>query len=130
MSLLKHQPELGHITTFGGHPLIAAACRATLEVVTKGKLMEEALEKEQLIRELLTHKAIKEIRGKGLMLALILESDTLAKKLVQEALESGLILFFLLFEPKAVRITPPLTITKKELKKGCGQIIYLLNKLC
>jgi acetylornithine/succinyldiaminopimelate/putrescine aminotransferase len=130
MSLLKHQPELGHITTFGGHPLIAAACRATVEVVTKGKLMEEALEKEQLIRELLTHKAIKEIRGKGLMLALILESDTLAKKLVQEALESGLILFFLLFEPKAVRITPPLTITKKELKKGCGQIIYLLNKLC
>jgi acetylornithine/succinyldiaminopimelate/putrescine aminotransferase len=130
MSLLKHQPELGHITTFGGHPLIAAACRATLEVVTKGKLMEEALEKEQLIRELLTHKAIKEIRGKGLMLALILESDTLAKKLVQEALESGLILFFLLFEPKAVRITPPLTITKKELKKGCGQIISLLNKLC
>jgi acetylornithine/succinyldiaminopimelate/putrescine aminotransferase len=130
MSLLKHQPELGHITTFGGHPLIAAACRATLEVVTKGKLMEEALEKEQLIRELLTHKAIKEIRGKGLMLALILESDTLAKKLVQEALESGLILFFLLFEPKAVRSTPPLTITKKELKKGCGQIIYLLNKLC
>jgi acetylornithine/succinyldiaminopimelate/putrescine aminotransferase len=130
MSLLKHQPELGHITTFGGHPLIAAACRATLEVVTKGKLMDEALEKEHLIREILTHKAITEIRGKGLMLALILESDTLAKKLVQEALGSGLILFFLLFEPKAVRITPPLTITKKELKKGCGQIISLLNKLC
>lgn len=130
MNLLKQQPELGHITTFGGHPLIAAACRATLEVVTKGKLMEEALEKEQLIRELLTHKAIKEIRGKGLMLALILESDTLAKKLVQEALNSGLILFFLLFEPKAVRITPPLTITKKELKKGCKQIVSLLNKLC
>jgi len=130
MSLLKHQPELGHITTFGGHPLIAAACRATLEVVTKGKLMDEALEKEHLVREILTHKAITEIRGKGLMLALILESDTLAKKLVQEALGSGLILFFLLFEPKAVRITPPLTITKKELKKGCGQIISLLNKLC
>ena len=130
MNLLKHQPELGHITTFGGHPLIASACRATLEVVTKGKLMEEALEKEQLIRELLTHKTITEIRGKGLMLALILESDTLAKKLVQEALNSGLILFFLLFEPKAVRITPPLTITKKELKKGCEQIISLLNKLC
>jgi len=130
MNLLKHQPELGHITTFGGHPLIASACRATLEVVTKGTLMEEAIEKEQLIRELLTHKTITEIRGKGLMLALILESDILAKKLVQEALNSGLILFFLLFEPKAVRITPPLTITKKELKKGCEQIVSLLNKLC
>jgi len=121
---------MGHITTFGGHPLIAAACRATLEEVTKGSLMNEALEKELLIRELLVHPAITEIRGKGLMLALIMESDSIAKKLVEAALEAGLILFFLLFEPKAVRITPPLTISKKELTKGCKQIITLLNRLC
>lgn len=130
MQLLQSEPELGHITTFGGHPLIAAACRATLEEVTKGPLMHEALEKEQLIRELLVHPAITEIRGKGLMLALIMESDSIAKKLVEAALEAGLILFFLLFEPKAVRITPPLTISKKELTKGCKQIITLLNRLC
>ena len=130
MKLLQHTPELGHITTFGGHPLIAAACRATLETVTNGSLMNEALEKEQIVRSLLVHPAITEIRGKGLMLALIMESDALAKRLVQAALDSGLILFFLLFEPKAVRITPPLTITKKELTKGCHQILSILDKLC
>lgn len=130
MQLLQSKPELGHITTFGGHPLIAAACRATLEVVTKGSLMEEALDKEQLIRSLLVHPSIIEIRGKGLMLALIMKTDLLAKKLVQAALESGLILFFLLFEPKAVRITPPLTISKKELTKGCKQILSLLDRVC
>ena len=93
-------------------------------------LIPQTLEKERFIRECLQHKGIEEIRGKGLMLALIITSEELAKKLVRIALERGLLLFFLLFEKRAVRITPPLTISKKELKKGCDTILKILDEIC
>ena len=93
-------------------------------------LIPQTLEKERFIRECLQHKGIEEIRGKGLMLALIITSEDLAKKLVRIALERGLLLFFLLFEKRAVRITPPLTISKKELKKGCDTILKVLDEIC
>jgi acetylornithine/N-succinyldiaminopimelate aminotransferase len=80
MATLKENPSLGHITTFGGNPVIAAACRATLSTIINGKLIGETLEKEQLFRTLLVHNKIKEIRGKGLMLALMLETPEDAKK--------------------------------------------------
>ena len=130
MNLLQDKPILGHITTFGGHPVIAAACHATLKTLLQSNLISETLEKEQYIREQLQHKGIKEIRGKGLMLALILEKPEIAQHLVKIALERGLLLFFLLFENRAVRLTPPLTISKKELKKGCDVIINILNEIC
>ncbi|MGB0773205.1 MAG: aspartate aminotransferase family protein [Flavobacteriaceae bacterium] len=130
MDLLQDKPILGHITTFGGHPVIAAACHATLQTLLKSDLMAQTLEKERFIREYLQHKGIEEIRGKGLMLALIMTSEELAKELVRIALERGLLLFFLLFEKRAVRITPPLTISKKELKKGCDIILHILDEIC
>ena len=130
MNLLQDKPILGHITTFGGHPVIAAACHATLKTLLQGNLIAETLEKEQYIRELLQHKGIQEIRGKGLMLALILPTPELAQQLVKIALERGLLLFFLLFEKRAVRVTPPLTISKKELKKGCEIIANILDEIC
>ena len=130
MKLLQDKPILGHITTFGGHPVIAAACHATLKTLLQSNLISETLEKEQYVREQLQHKGIKEIRGKGLMLALILEKPEIAQHLVKIALERGLLLFFLLFENRAVRLTPPLTISKKELKKGCDVIINILNEIC
>ena len=130
MNLLQDKPILGHITTFGGHPVIAAACHATLKTLLQSNLISETLEKEQYIREQLQHKGIKEIRGKGLMLALILEKPEIAQHLVKIALERGLLLFFLLFENRAVRVTPPLTISKKELKKGCDVIINILDEIC
>jgi len=129
MDLLQDAPKLGHITTFGGHPVIAAAALATLQEVTKGKLMQEALEKETLLKQKLKHPLIKEIRGKGLMIALIMENENLANTLVLEAQNKGLILFWLLFEPKAVRITPPLTITNQEIIIGCSIIIEILNTI-
>lgn len=130
MDLLQDKPILGHITTFGGHPVIAAACHATLQTLLKSDLMAQTLEKERFVREYLQHKGIEEIRGKGLMIALIMTSEELAKELVRIALERGLLLFFLLFEKRAVRITPPLTISKKELKKGCDIILHILDEIC
>jgi len=130
MSLLQDNPKMGHITTFGGNPLIAASALATLKEVVNSNLMQETLEKEKLIKDLLLqHPLIKEVRGRGLMLAAITKSAEVTNHVVLEAQKQGLILFWLLFEPKAVRITPPLTISKDELKKGCGIIIDILNKL-
>ena len=96
MNLLQDKPILGHITTFGGHPVIAAACHATLKTLLQSNLIAETLEKEQYIRQQLQHRGIQEIRGKGLMLALILPTPEHAQQLVKIALERGLLLFFLL----------------------------------
>ncbi|MFD0798615.1 aspartate aminotransferase family protein [Maribacter chungangensis] len=128
MKSFQNSPKLGHITTFGGNPVIAAACLATLNELLQTKLMEETLVKEKLFRTLLVHPAIKEIRGKGLMLALIMEDAEKANELVLSAKENQLILFWLLFEPKAVRISPPLTITTAEIEKGCTLILSILNR--
>lgn len=127
MESLQHSPKLGHITTFGGNPVIAAACLATLNELLGTTIIEECLEKEKLFRTLLVHPTIREIRGKGLMLALIMEDADKANELVLKAKEKKLILFWLLFEPKAVRISPPLTISIEDIKKGCGIILEILN---
>ncbi len=129
MTLLEDKPKLGHITTFGGHPVIAAAALATLKEITESNLMQKALEKEILIRQKLVHPLIKEIRGKGLMLALIVKNTDVCNQLVLSCQDNGLILFWLLFEPKAVRITPPLTISNSEIIEGCNTIIKILNNI-
>ncbi|MEM8848331.1 MAG: aminotransferase class III-fold pyridoxal phosphate-dependent enzyme [Bacteroidota bacterium] len=128
MASLQDNPKLGHITTFGGNPVIAAASLATLRELTESKLIEQTLEKENYFRTLLVHPLIKEVRGKGLMLAVLFESDEIANYLVLSAAKKHLILFWLLFEPKAVRISPPLTISMEEIEQGCKQIIEILNK--
>ena len=129
MKMLEDKPKLGHITTFGGHPLIAASCLATLRVIRDSKLMQEIPEKEALFRFELSHPRIKSIRGKGLMLAPILENSELANQVVLKSIERGLLLFWLLWEKKALRISPPLTISKKEIKKGCAIIRSVLDEI-
>lgn len=127
MKTLQDHPKLGHITTFGGNAVIAAASLATLQEITESQLISETLEKEKYFRNKLVHPLIKEIRGKGLMLALIMETAEIANHLVLTAAKQHLILFWLLFEPRAVRISPPLTISMKEIELGCDQIISILN---
>lgn len=129
MSCLKENPKLGHITTFGGHPVIAAAALATLEELFSSNLIDRTIENEKLIRKLLVHPLITEIRGKGLMLAVMVETDEIASKVILKCLEKGLLLFWLLFEGKAIRVTPPLTITEDEIYKGCNIIIEVLNEV-
>ena len=129
MDLLSHNPKLGHITTFGGHPVIAAACLATLQEITETDLMQQALEKEKLFRKTLIHPLIKEIRGKGLMLAAMTESPEITTEIILKCQDKGLILFWLLFEGSAIRITPPLTISNEEILIGCGIILEVLNEI-
>lgn len=129
MNLLKDKPKLGHITTFGGHPVIAAAGVATLKEVLEKDLMQQIMVKEQLFRKLLVHPKINEIRGTGLMLAAMVETSELATKVILKCLDKGLILFWLLFDGTAIRITPPLTISEQQIKEGCNIILEVLDEI-
>ncbi len=129
MDLLSHDPKLGHITTFGGHPVIASACMATLEEILEKDYAKQSLKKEKLFRELLVHPLIKEIRGKGLMLAAMTTDAEITNQVIFKCQEKGLILFWLLFEDCAIRITPPLTISEDEIRKGCAIIIEAMNEI-
>ncbi|MDT0642888.1 aminotransferase class III-fold pyridoxal phosphate-dependent enzyme [Zunongwangia sp. F363] len=129
MDLLSDNPKMGHITTFGGNPVIAAAALATLKEITETSLMPATLQKEKLFRELLVHPLIEEIRGMGLMLAAIMKSEEVANEVILQCKEKGLILFWLLIEKRAIRITPPLTISEEEIREGCGIIIDVLKRL-
>ncbi|MBC7605507.1 MAG: aspartate aminotransferase family protein [Burkholderiales bacterium] len=129
MDLLSDNPKLGHITTFGGHPVIAAACLATLKEITETNLIAETLEKESLFRSLLVHPLIAEIRGKGLMLAAMTFNSEITNKVIFKCQEKGLILFWLLFESCAIRITPPLTISESEIREGCQIILEALDEI-
>lgn len=129
MDLLSHNPKLGHITTFGGHPVIAAACLATLQELTESNLMTEAIHKEKLFRKLLIHPLIKEVRGEGLMLAAMTDYADITTKVILKCQEKGLILFWLLFEGCAIRITPPLTISENEIEEGCQIILQVMDEI-
>ena len=129
MDLLTDNPKLGHITTFGGHPVIAAACLATLKEITETSLMADALVKEKLFRSLLVHPLLTEVRGRGLMLAAMTVSDDVTNEVILRCQDKGLILFWLLFEGKAIRITPPLTISEEEIKEGCSILLAVLDEI-
>ena len=129
MDLLSHNPKLGHITTFGGHPVIAAACLATLKEITETTIMSDALAKEKLFRELLVHPLIEEVRGKGLMLAAMTKSADITNKVILKCQDRGLILFWLLFESCAIRITPPLTISEDEIREGCAILVEVMDEV-
>ena len=128
MKSLQHSPKLGHITTFGGNPLIAAASYATLKEVLDSGLMNEVEEKEKLFRELLVHPKIKKVNGRGLMLAVELESPEYTLDVAKRCMEKGLIVFWQLYRNEFMRISPPLTISKEEIKKGCEIILEALNE--
>ncbi|WP_413997749.1 aspartate aminotransferase family protein [Flavobacterium sp. W1B] len=129
MDLLTENPKLGHITTFGGHPVIAAACLATLKEITETNLMAETLEKEKLFKSLLVHPLIQEVRGKGLMLAAMTKSAAITDEVILKCQDKGLILFWLLFEGCAIRITPPLTISEEEIREGCAIMLEVMNEV-
>lgn len=127
MHKLTYNPTLGHITTFGGNPISCTASFETLKFILKNDLSAKSLEKENIFRTILQHELIKEIRGKGLMLAVEFNNSELASYVVTESLKRGLILFYFLLTKTAIRISPPLTISNSEIEKGCNIIIELLN---
>lgn len=128
MDSLSHSPKLGHITTFGGNPLIAAASYATLKEVLESGLMNEIEEKEKLFRELLVHPKIKNINGRGLMLAVNLGTPEFTLDVAKRCMEKGLIVFWQLYRNEYLRISPPLTISINEIREGCQIILDVLNE--
>ena len=127
MHLLADNPKMSHITTFGGNPVIAAASLATLQELLETDLIAQTIEKEKLFRKLLKHPKIKSVNGKGLMLAAIMEDADLANHIILYSHERGYIFFWLLFELRAVRISPPLTITNEEIEKSCAMILEAIE---
>jgi acetylornithine/N-succinyldiaminopimelate aminotransferase len=119
MDNLSDNPILGHITTFGGHPVSCAAGNAALKFLTKSSLMNEVAEKEALFRELLVHPKIKGISGKGLMLAVQLDSFEEVERTMKRCIERGVIIDWFLYNLECLRISPPLIITKKQIREVC-----------
>ena len=123
MHSLTNNPILGHITTFGGHPVCCAASLATLNVLLDDKLIEQIEQKEKLFRALLKHPLIKSIKGKGLLLAIEFENFEQNKKIIDNCILKGIITDWFLFQPSAMRIAPPLTITEKQITEACNTIL-------
>ena len=130
MDALKNNPKLGHITTFGGHPISCAAALSTLQtLIQKSSIINSIPNKEKLFRKGLEHSKVKEIRGIGLMLAIELGDIEKCRNFVDLAYKKGLITFFFLFTGTAVRLTPPLIITEEEIQYACKKIQEVLNEL-
>jgi acetylornithine/succinyldiaminopimelate/putrescine aminotransferase len=129
MNEFADNPVLGHITTFGGHPVIAAAACAGIGELLSHDWVTSVDEKEKLFRSLLVHPLIRNISGKGLMLGVELPNFELNKKLIDGCIADGLITDWFLFAPHCLRIAPPLIITPEQLKWSCDVIIKNLDKL-
>lgn len=127
MDSLKENPILGHITTFGGHPVSCAAALASIEVIELEHLMASILAKEALFREHLVHPQIKSVSGTGLMLAVELSSFEEAEATMHKCLAKGLITDWFLFNSHSIRIAPPLTISEEEIIMACKTICQVLN---
>lgn len=129
MSVFTENPILGHITTFGGHPVSCAAGLATLKVILEEKLVDDVTAKGELFKSLLKHEAIKEIRGMGLLLAVEFESYEMNKKIIDSCIADGLITDWFLHCSSAMRIAPPLIITEDEIKSACKIILQNIDKI-
>ena len=123
MDALKENPILGHITTFGGHPVCCAAGLASLEVILEENLMPLVAGKEALFRSCLQHPKIREVRGKGLMLSMQLDNFTQVESVSNRCIQYGLIADWFLHCDSAIRIAPPLTISATEITKACDIIL-------
>ena len=127
MSVFKTNPILGHITTFGGHPVSAAAAFASLKTLIDEKIVEDVFYKENIFRRSLKHPEIKELRGRGLFLAVELENEDKVQNFIKELLKLGVIVDWFLFKSRAFRIAPPLIITEDEIREVCVKINNALD---
>jgi acetylornithine/N-succinyldiaminopimelate aminotransferase len=130
MGALKNNPILGHITTFGGHPVCCASGLAALQVLLDENLIYTVADKAALFKQLLVHPAVKQIRGKGLMLAVELEDFELNKKVIDYCIEQGVIIDWFLHCSNSMRIAPPLIITPQQIQRACHIILHALNTYC
>lgn len=129
MKELSLNPVLGHITTFGGHPVSCAAALATVNIVQEEKLSEQVSEKEKLFIKLLQHPLIHSVRHKGLMMAVEMESFEILKKTIDKAIMKGVLTDWFLFCDNAMRIAPPLVINEEEIKVSCNLILETMDEI-
>lgn len=127
MGCLKNNPILGHITTFGGHPVSAAASLATLQVLVEGGLINSVETKAALFKKLLVHPKIKEIRNKGLMMAVEFKDFGILKPIIDKAIALGVVTDWFLFCDNSMRIAPPLTITDQQIEEACKIILVAIG---
>jgi acetylornithine/succinyldiaminopimelate/putrescine aminotransferase len=127
MGVFKNNPLLGHITTFGGHPVSAAASLATIQILQTENLLESVDQKADLFKSLLKHPKIKSIRNKGLMMAVEFDSFETLKPIIDRAIELGVITDWFLFCDDSMRIAPPLTISETEIKEACRIILKAID---
>lgn len=128
MRSLSHDPVLGHITTFGGHPVSCAAGHAAFEVLLEENLISRVKEKHELFKSLLTHPLIKEFRGAGLLMALEFESYEQNKAIIDRCIAGGVITDWFLHDSKSMRLAPPLTITEDQIRQACGVILESIRE--
>lgn len=128
MSVLSINPQLGHITTFGGHPVCCAAGLASLEVILEEDLIAECKRKSGLIKKALIHPLITEIRGEGLLIGVQVKKPEHTRYIVSKAPQYGIILDYFLFCESAFRIAPPLNIPDDILLYSCKQLSLLLDE--
>lgn len=128
MQVLSHHPPLGHITTFGGHPVSCAASLATLETLLESNYSAAVIQKTALFRQLLQHPTIREIRSAGLMMAIDVGAFDLVLSVVRICLEKGLVVDWFLFNSESIRIAPPLIITEEEIRKACSLLLEALDE--
>ncbi len=129
MNTLTNNPILGHITTFGGHPVCCAAALANLKIIVEENLAEGVEAKEYLFRALLKYPNIKPLKGKGLLLSIEFESYEQNKTIIDKCIEKGLITDWFLFNSNSMRIAPPLIITEEQIRKACEIIVESVNEV-
>ena len=129
MSTLTVAPVLGHITTFGGHPVSCAAGKKAFEILLQEKYIDTVPAKSKLLKTLLQHPAIVQMQGIGLWFSLKFSSDMLAQKVAHTCVQNGVITDWFLFAPNCIRVAPPLIITETEIRAACGIILQSIDQV-
>ena len=128
MDVLTNNPVLGHINTFGGHPVCCAAGLAAFDVLLEEKLIDSVKQKEALFLKYLVHRRIKSVRSSGLMIAVEFENYETNKKIIDALIEEGVFTDWFLFASNCLRIVPPLIISREEIKKSCNIILEVISR--
>jgi len=129
MSVFKNNPVLGHITTFGGHPVSCAAAYANINFIKREGLVNTVKKKEELFKKYLTHPAIIEIRSFGLMIAVEFESPKINMSVIKKCISMGVLTDWFLYADHCLRIAPPLIITEEQIKQACDKIMNSIESV-
>ena len=127
MISLSLNPALGHITTFGGHPVSCAAGKVAMEVLFEENLMNDVEQKKNLFIELLNHSQIASVNAAGLLLAIEFDDDTINRKVIASCIQNGVVTDWFMFAPHCMRIAPPLIISDEEIRNACSVILHAID---